>query len=66
MKPQASSGLNRAHRVATAIFAVAFICIGFALLFVTALHGGGVVGFVLGALFVAAGSGRLYLLRRGP
>ena len=29
--------------------------IGFALLIVTALHGGGIVGFVLGALFVARG-----------
>jgi hypothetical protein len=44
---------------------VTFIGIGFALLIVTALHGGGVVGFVLGALFVAAGAGRLYLLLRG-
>jgi hypothetical protein len=54
------------HRTATAIFAVAFICIGFALLIVTALHGGGFVGFVLGALFIAAGTARLYLLLRGP
>lgn len=57
--------MRNLHRTATAIFAVAFIAIGFALLTVTALHGGGVVGFVLGALFVAAGSGRLYLLLRG-
>ncbi len=57
--------MNRAHRVATAVMAVAFICIGFALLIVTVLHGGGFVGFVLGALFIAAGSGRLYLLLRG-
>ena len=57
--------MNRAHRVATAVLAVAFIGIGFALLIVTALHGGGFVGFALGALFIAAGSGRLYLLLRG-
>jgi hypothetical protein len=50
------------HRTATAVFALAFIGIGFALLIVTAVHGGGFVGFVLGALFVAAGAGRLYLL----
>jgi hypothetical protein len=50
------------HRAATAVFALAFIGIGFALLIVTAVHGGGFVGFVLGALFVAAGAGRLYLL----
>ena len=57
--------MNRAHRTATAIFSVMFVGIGFALLIVTAIHGGGVFGFVLGALFIAAGSGRLYLLRRG-
>jgi hypothetical protein len=50
------------HRTATAVFAVAFIGVGFALLIVTAVHGGGFVGFVLGALFIAAGGGRLYLL----
>jgi hypothetical protein len=51
------------HRGAVAVFALLFIGIGFALLVVTAVHGGGVVGFVLGALFIAAGAGRLYLLR---
>lgn len=54
--------MNRLHRTMTAVFALAFIAIGFALLIVTAAHGGGFVGFVLGALFVAAGAGRLYLL----
>jgi hypothetical protein len=53
-----------AYRIATAVFAFAFIAIGFALLVVTSLHGGGVVGYVLGALFIAAGAGRLTLLRR--
>ena len=53
------------YRVGIAVFGVTFIGIGFALLIVTALHGGGVVGFLLGALFVAAGAGRLYLLLRG-
>jgi hypothetical protein len=33
------------------------------MLLFTATHGGG-IGVVLGVLFVAAGSGRLYLLRR--
>ena len=54
--------MNTVHRTATAVFALAFIGISFALLIVTAVHGGGFVGFVLGALFVAAGAGRLYLL----
>jgi hypothetical protein len=45
-------------------FAVLFVAIGFALLVRTAAAGGGVVGFVLGALFVALGIGRLTVERR--
>jgi hypothetical protein len=41
-----------------------FIGIGVALLGVTAAAGGGVVGFLLGAMFVALGVGRLTLLRK--
>jgi hypothetical protein len=40
------------------------IVLGAAMVVFTARHGGG-VGLVLGLLFVVAGSGRLYLLRRG-
>jgi len=52
------------YRAGVAIFAVAFVAIGIALVALTAIRGGGAVGFVLGALFVAAGIGRLSLLRR--
>jgi hypothetical protein len=52
------------HRAAISAFAVAFMGIGFAMLVVTTIHGGGVVGYVLGLLFIAAGAGRLYLVRR--
>jgi len=45
-------------------FGAAFIGIGVALLVVTAAHGGGVVGFVLGALFVALGVARIQLERK--
>ena len=55
----------RMYRGAVALFAVIFIGIGIALLAVTAANGGGVLGFVLGALFVGLGAGRLALLRRG-
>ncbi len=55
----------RAYRWAVAAFAVAFVGIGVALIAVTAAAGGGVLGFLLGALFVALGAGRLTLLRRG-
>ncbi len=53
------------YRGAVAVFAVVFVAIGVALLVVTAAQGGGVLGFVLGALFVALGVGRLTLLRKG-
>jgi hypothetical protein len=51
------------YRGATALFAVAFLGIGIALLVVTAVRGGGAVGYVLGVLFGALGIGRMYLLR---
>lgn len=53
------------YRAAVAVLALAFVGIGVALLAVTAAHGGGVLGFLLGGLFVALGIGRLTLLRRG-
>ena len=53
----------RAYRTAVTVFALTFVGLGFALLVVTALRGGG-VGLVIGGLFVALGAGRLYLLRR--
>jgi TRAP-type mannitol/chloroaromatic compound transport system permease large subunit len=53
----------RAYRAAVALFALIFVAIGVALLVVTAVQGGGILGFVLGALFVALGAGRLTLLR---
>lgn len=48
---------------------VVFIALGVALLVRTAAEGGGVVGFLLGGLFIALGAGRLTLVRtkrRGP
>jgi hypothetical protein len=53
------------YRGATALFAVAFLGIGIAILVVTAVRGGGATGYILGALFAALGVGRLYLLRGG-
>jgi len=50
------------YRGATALFGLAFLGIGIALLVVTAAAGGGVVGYLLGLLFAALGVGRLYLL----
>ena len=50
---------------AVVVFSIVFMGIGVALLVVTAAQGGGAVGFVLGALFIALGAGRLTLARRG-
>jgi hypothetical protein len=60
--------VNRAHAWATVVFSLVFVGIGIALLVVTAAQGGGVVGFLLGGLFIALGIGRLTLerKRRGP
>lgn len=52
------------YRVAVVIFALVFVAIGVALLVRTAAEGGGVVGFLLGALFIALGVGRLSLERK--
>jgi hypothetical protein len=46
-----------------AVFAVLFIALGFAILVKAALDATPIL-FVFGALFVALGSARLYLLRR--
>lgn len=53
------------YRWTVGALAVTFVGLGVALLAVTAANGGGVLGFVLGGLFVALGVGRLTLLRRG-
>ena len=55
----------RPYRLAVAAFAVVFVAVGVALLVVTAAHGGGTLGYLLGGLFVALGAGRLTLLFKG-
>jgi len=55
----------RLYRWSVVALALMFVCIGVALLAVTAASGGGALGFLLGALFVALGVGRLTLLRQG-
>jgi hypothetical protein len=51
------------YKRSIAVFGVAFVCLGIALVVVTAVNGGGAFGFLIGTLFVALGIGRLYLLR---
>ena len=45
------------------VFAVVLVALGAAMIVQTGRAGGG-IGYVLGALFVALGAGRIYLLRR--
>ena len=52
------------YRRSILVFSGCFILIGLALLVVTAANGGGLVGFVLGGLFVALGVGRIQLERK--
>ena len=52
------------YRRAILVFSGCFVLIGLALLVVTAANGGGLVGFVLGALVVALGVGRIQLERK--
>jgi hypothetical protein len=61
--------MNRLYNRAVLVLGATMIVLGFALLIVTAARGGGVVGYVVGALFVALGAGRIHLqrqVRRGP
>ena len=51
------------YRLLSRVLALATLALGVALIAVTLAHGGGQVGVVLGALFVVAGAGRLYLQR---
>jgi hypothetical protein len=55
--------LRTALRHARILLAAAVVVLGIALLAVTVARGGGETGVVLGVLFVAAGAGRLYLMR---
>ena len=52
------------YRRAILVFSACFVLIGLALLVVTAANGGGLVGFVLGGLFIALGVGRIQLERK--
>jgi len=60
--------VNRTYTRAVIVIAVVMICLGFVILIRTIAVGGGVVGYVVGALFIALGAGRIHLqlkLRRG-
>jgi hypothetical protein len=54
----------KAYSVAVLVFSLVFVGLGVALLVRTAAAGGGVVGYVLGALFVVLGMARFTLERK--
>jgi hypothetical protein len=54
----------RAYSVAVLVFSALFVAIGAALLVRTASAGGGVIGYVLGALFILLGVARFTLERQ--
>ena len=57
--------MNRIYRRSVLVFGLLAIGLGFAILVETAWRGGGFgVGYVFGALFIALGTGRIYLLRK--
>ena len=56
--------MTQMYRRAVLVFALTAIVLGFALLVRTAYEGGGTVGFAVGALFVALGTARIYMLRK--
>ena len=54
----------RPYSVAVMMFAAIFVAIGAALLVRTTAAGGGVIGYVLGALFIVLGVARFTLERK--
>jgi hypothetical protein len=52
------------YRRSVLIFGLVAIALGFSVIVRTAYEGGGTVGYAFGALFVALGTARLYLLRK--
>ena len=58
---------DEGYQLAVRIFSVTIIGFGVLILVITLARGGGplAVGFLFGLLFIALGSGRLYLSMRG-
>ena len=56
--------MSALYRRSVFVFGILAIVLGFGILVRTAYNGGGTFGYAIGALFVALGAGRLYLLRR--
>ena len=53
-----------AYRRVVLVFGLLATALGFAILVRTTTGGGGSVGYAIGALFIALGAARLYLLKK--
>jgi hypothetical protein len=62
-EPPSPTPVERAYQGGIVVFALLMCGLGVVMTVVTLWRGGG-LGLVLGPLFVAAGAGRLWLLRR--
>jgi hypothetical protein len=56
--------VNALYRRSVFVFGILAIVLGFAILVRTAYNGGGTFGYAIGALFVALGAARLFILRK--
>jgi hypothetical protein len=52
------------YRRSVLVFGLLAVLLGFAILVRTAYEGGGTLGFAIGALFVALGAARLFILKK--
>jgi uncharacterized membrane protein HdeD (DUF308 family) len=52
------------YRRSVLVFGLVAIALGFAILVRTATRGGGTLGYAIGALFIALGAARLYILKK--
>ena len=60
---RADAAAEAVYRRLSILLSLAMIGLGVAMVVVTLVRGGGMLGVVLGPLFVAAGAGRLYVTR---
>lgn len=56
--------MNALYRRSVLVFGILAIVLGFGILVRTAYDGGGTFGYAIGALFVALGAARLFILRK--
>ena len=56
--------MNALYRRSVFAFGILAVVLGFGILVKTAYDGGGTFGYAFGALFVALGAARLYILRK--